>query len=302
MTINLQGILLALCVVAVSGSSKPGPAIAQNVNVSTPLTSVSDSYYENFGVNFGFSIPGGRGNGSRIVGLGPQGQLMPNLVFFQNGSGGTIPPFGGYTPNSGANFGFGRSGPNGSYSLGFNLAKGSTRTSTTVAPSLTVQNGFGGSLIHGQTRPFVTGVVPVVGGAVPGFGTVTPGYGLNPGYRDIAPVDNGVTRALQSGQLKLGSRQEVERPVQSRTATFSNSRSSALRGDSSVAQIKAERKRRMAQRQRQFESILSEAKQLESEERHAEARVKYREASKLTDDKAVKGQLNRLIQASRLKK
>jgi hypothetical protein len=66
-----------------------GAVRAQNINTQTPFTSVNDSYYENFGVNFGFSIPGGRGNGSRVVGYGPQGQLLPNLVF-QNGSGGAI--------------------------------------------------------------------------------------------------------------------------------------------------------------------------------------------------------------------
>lgn len=277
-----------------------GTTDAQNINVSTPFTSVSDSFYENFGVNFGFAIPGGRGNGSRVVGLGPRGQLRPNLVFSQNGFGGTIPPFGGYSPNSGATFGFGNIGPNGGYSLGFNLAQGSTRTSTTVAPSLTVQNGFGGSLISGQFRPFVTGVVPVVGGG--GFNNVAPGYGFNPGYSKFAPIDNGVTRAIQSGQLNLRARSEpVEREVTATPVTFSNNRSTALRGDLSVAQIKAERAKKLAARKRQFDATLAEAKQLESEQRNAEARVKYRAATKLTDDKQLQDQLKQLIKASRRK-
>lgn len=301
MAVTLQKIVLTVSVALMTCWLIAGKTDGQNINVSTPFTSVSDSYHENLGVNFGFAIPGGRGSGSRVVGLGPQGQLRPNLVFFQNGSGGTIPPFGGYSPNAGATFGFGRVGPNGGYSLRFNLAQGSTRTSTTVAPSLTVQNGFGGSLISGQFRPFVTGVVPVVGGGA-GFSNVTPGYGINPGYSQNIPIDNGVTRALQSGQLDLGAgSEEVDRHVPAAPLTYSNQRSSALGGDLSVAQIKAERKRKLAVRKRHFDEAMAEAKQLESEQRYAEARIKYRDASKLTDDKRLQEQLKRLIKSSRSK-
>lgn len=297
-----QRLALTVSVVAITCCFGVTKTDAQNINVSTPFTSLNDSFYENFGVNFGFGFRGGRGNGSRVVGYGPQGQLQPNIVFSQNGFAGTIPPFGGYSPNAGATFGFGNVGRNGGYSLGFNFAQGSTRTSTTVAPSLTVQNGFGGSLISGQTRPFVTGMIPVVGGGVPGFSNVMPGYGFDPGYRDIVPMDNGVTRAFRSGQLKLGSRsQPTQRTAPSTPVTFSNKNSSALTGDLSVAQIKAERVKRMAARQRQFESTLAEAKQLESDKRYAEARVKYRAATKLTDDKRLRDQLKQIIKASRSK-
>jgi hypothetical protein len=278
-----------------------GAVRAQNINTQTPFTSVNDSYYENFGVNFGFSIPGGRGNGSRVVGYGPQGQLLPNLVF-QNGSGGAIPRFGGYSPNSGATFGFGNRGANGGgFSLGFNLAQGSTRTSTTVVPSLTTQNGFGGSLISGQTRPFVTGVLPVVGG---GFSNVRPGLGngFNSNGASYYQPDNGVTRALQSGQLDLTRpATPAPRPESSKPISYSDENSSALHGDLSVAQIKAERKRRLVVAKRQFDDALAEAKQLEENNELEAARAKYRQASGLTKDKQLKKQIAKRIKATRTK-
>ncbi|MFT5302001.1 MAG: hypothetical protein ACI814_002814 [Mariniblastus sp.] len=280
--------VLAFFVATALGSLNGDSILAQNINVGTPLTHVSDSYYENLGTRFGFSIPGGRGNGSRIVGWGPQGQFSPNIVFSQNGSGGAIPPFGGYSPN--ASFGFGRIGRNGGgFSLGLNLAKGSTRTSTTVAPSLTVQNGNGGSLINGQFRPFVTGVVPVVGNSAQ--------YG-----QPVFAPDNGVTRAMQSGQLNLATGRAPETHVASSDpVSFSNLESTASAGDFSVSSIKAERKRRIEERKQQFIAAIKEAQVLESQSKYAEARMKYQSASSLTDDKQFKAQIKLLIKATRLK-
>lgn len=252
-------------------------AWGQNVNVTTPLTSTNDSYYENFGVNFGFSFPGGRGSGSRIVGLGPNGQLQPNLIFRQNLGG--FPPFGGYNPGAGGRFGFSRIGPNGGgFSLGMNFAKGSSRSSITTAPSLTVQNGFGGSISSGSVRPFVTGMIPVVGDG---------------------GIDNGVTRALQSGQLDLAHRTSVDTHVPTGTVNYSNSQSSAMRGDSSVRQIKAERSRRLAEKKRKLQSTLDEAKELVAQEKFMEARSKYREARSLTDDARLRQQIKAWIKAAR---
>ena len=271
-----------------------GPIQAQNINVETPFTSVSDSSYENTGVDFGFAIPAGRGSGSRVVGLGPQGQQLP-FVMYQIGAGPAIPQFGGYSP--GASFGIG----NGNFSLGFDLSKGSTRTNTTVAPSLTTQNGFGGSLISGQSRPFVTGFIPVVGGgfsnAAPGFG----GYGPEYGQYSYQP-DNGVTRAIASGQLDL-SRPSTPEPRTNYTGpvTFSNEHSTAMQGDLSVSAIKARREQRLESERTQLVNAIKEAKEFESQKNYAAARAKYQEASKLTDDQKIKEQLKRLIKATRNK-
>jgi len=83
--------------------------------------------------------------------------------------------------------------------------------------------------------------------------------------------------------------------------TFSDQRSTALRGDLSVAQIKAERAKKLAASKRQLDTALTEARQLESEHRYAEARIKYRDATKLTDDNQLQDQLKLLIKASRKK-
>lgn len=280
----------AVLIAALALSTFSQPLHAQNVNVTTPFTSNSDRYFENFGVGFGFSLPGGRGNGSRVVGYGPQGQFFPN-VRFSNGVNGAIPPFGGFNPNGAARFGFGNRNADGSgYSLGFNMAQGSNRQSITTAPSLTTQNGFGGSMSTGQVRPFVTGVIPVVG------------QGFGPNARPVYSIDNGVTRALQSGQLDLSGRIAPQpKPASEEPQNYSHPQSTAISGDISVSAIKAERVRKLAASRQRLESKLAEAKKLESEFKFAEARSKYREAILETKDKAVKNKINALIKETRLK-
>ena len=263
---------------------------AQNINVTTPFQSNNGSFFENFGVGFGFSFPGGGGNGSRVVGLGPQG-LLPN-VGFQRGGGGAIPPFGGFNPNGAARFGFGNQNANGGgFSLGLTLAQGSNRQSSTTAPSLTTQNGFGGSLSSGSIRPFVNGVVPVVGNG--GFG---------PDATPVYSYDNGVTRALQSGQLDLSGRvAPQQRYIPSEPLNYSSPTSTASTGDVSVSAIKAERARKLEAVRLRIESKIREAQKLEAEFKYAAARSKYREAILETKDKAIKKKINDLIKATRLK-
>ena len=171
--------MVACCLVAM-------PAVAQQIFVETPNTNVSDSFFENLGVDFGFSLGGGdpNGTGSRVVGLNPFGQPLGQIVFSQGGAGSAIPPFGGFDPNSGAQTGFAvLNGNGGGFGLGLNFSQGNTRTLTSTTPGVTVQNGFGGSIFNGTVSPFVTGVVPVVGSG--------------------GVIDNGTTRALNSGRLDL---------------------------------------------------------------------------------------------------
>ncbi len=257
---------------------------AQNVNVTTPFVSSSDSYYENFGINFGFGFRGGTGNGSRVVGYGPQGRVFPN-IFFSNGGFGPPPVFGGYNPNAAARFGFNQIGPNGGFSLGIVAGKGSTRTSITNAPSLTVQNGFGGSFATGQVTPFVTGAIPIVGN----------------GFRQVVEPDNGVTRALRSGQLDLRPPSEPEPYQSTGPISYSTPDSTATQGDLSVGQIKAERKRRLDAKRLAIEKILARAEELEQQENYADARTTYRKALAQTDDDVMKARIKELIQATRSK-
>ncbi len=275
----LAGLLLALPTIATKPSS------AQNINITNPITRLNERSYSHSGINFGFGFPGGSGPGSRVQGLGPRGNLTPWLGF-QYGGNQAFPIFGGYSPNAGARLDFSKRGPNGGFSFGINMAKGSTRTLSSVAPSLTVQNGFGGTLFSGQTRPFVTGMVPIVGG-------------YPSGSFQTGGIDNGVTRALNSGQLDLRPARREETYTPSGPVSFSDENSSAMTGDLSVAQIKVQREERKRQIDREIKALIVEAKDLEKENRHAEARVCYGKALRLTKDPSLQSLLKQTILASR---
>ena len=254
---------------------------AQNITISNPTTSISDSFHENLGVNFGFGIPGGRGSGSRVVGLSPTGQLMPNLIFSQGP--GVAPVYGGYDPNAAARFGFG----NGNFSLGLNLSRGNTRTVSNVTPSLTVQNGFGGSMFSGSYRPFATSVTPVVGGYLP------------PSFPVYQP-DNGVTRAINSGQLDLSyTPSESDGRLDFSHAVFSDPNSSATRGDLPVREIKAIRAAAIAKAKAEFETRIDEAESAELQQNYSQAEKSYREALKMIQDRSSREVLKRKIRAMR---
>ena len=249
-----------------------GAAVGQQLLLETPFQSNSSSFNENFGVNFGFSLGGGNpnGTGSRIVGLSPSGQLGQNIGFNQNFN--VVPSFGGFDPNSSARFGFSRRSPNGSgFSLGLNLASGSTRNSSTITPSIVIPNGGVGFIGNGSISPFVTGVTPVVG------------------------LDNGVTRGIASGQLRpydpVAKERERSQARESRSSSSGSARfadSSASYGDLSVAEIKAQRQREQASRTQEFELAVQTAKAAARKEDYRTARINLRKAIKLTDDEAEK--------------
>ena len=122
-------------------------AAAQQVTVATPNESFGDNFFQSAGVNFGFS------------------HVTPNSVmFFRNGGGSAVPPFGGFDPAAGSSFGLrGRKG-NLSWSLGLTAGQGSSRSRVATTPMLTLPNGGMGFINSTMQRPFVTGFVPVVGG------------------------------------------------------------------------------------------------------------------------------------------
>ena len=246
--------------------------VAQQIGISTPFTTTRDSYYERLGVNFGFGLPGGRGPGSRVVGLGPNGQFTPNgnLVFRQGGMGSAIPQFGGYDPAANARFGFNylnRGG--GGFSLGFDFGQGSSRSMTTTTPSLVVQNGHGGSISSGAYRPFVTGIIPVSGN----------GFQRRPPYF----MDNAVTRAIQSGTDLTAGPPADEQTYTETSRTYSNPGSSAQTGDVSVAAIKAQRLKRQENKKAEFNALLDLVTIAESKRDYRVARINLRKAIKLCD-------------------
>lgn len=247
-------------------------ASAQQINVQSPFNTVGSSFSENFGVNFGFSLAGGdpNGRGSRVVGLLPNGQLGQSIGFSQNNN--VNPSFGGFDPNSAATFGFQRLSPNGSgFSLGLNLSQGSTRTSSSITPSITIPNGGFGSINSGFISPFVTGVTPVVG------------------------TDNGVTRGIASGQLRPYDPASSERERRDRRSNRGSASgtvaSSASYGDMSVADIKAQRASTAQAESRELELAIANVKQAAEVEDFRMARINLRKAIKLTTDPAQKKKL-----------
>ena len=251
-------------------------AFAQQINVTTPINSVGSSFFETFGTSFGFSLPGGSGSGSRVVGLLPNGQLTPNVTFSQNGFGSAIPPFGGYYPNSGATFGlvnFSRDG--GGFSLGFNLAQGSNRSSISSSPSLTLTNGGIGSFSNGAFNPFVTAVTPVV------------------------PRDNAVTRGIASGQLQPFNPKRVSREYDSSVSTTDNRVSSATVGAPSLAEIRQRKEQQAQAANATVQSFIEAAEQAVESENLPAARSQILKALRHTQDKQQKRQLKAWLKSLR---
>ena len=256
------------------------PAVAQQIFVETPSTTVSDSFFENTGVNFGFSLPGGQGNGSRVVGLDALGRPLGNVTFSQGSAGSALPPFGGFDPNSGGRTGFAVLGENGGgFSLGLNFGSGSTRTLQSTTPGITVQNGFGGTLFDGSIRPFVTGVIPVVGNQRQG------------------PIDNGVTRALNSGQLQLGNLGGEQSTYESNYVAPAPVRSvsSAETSMASVDSIVAAREAKQAARTKKLNSLIKGSFEAEENSDYKTARSMVRKAIKVCKDPVKKKLLRRRL-------
>lgn len=205
-------------------------AVAQTlINTTTPLQSNSDSFYESF--NVGWSVRG------------------PN--FFASFNSPAPPPFGGFNPNAGLTSGFAFGNRKFSGNLNFNFSQGYSRTSTTIAPSVTSMNGQPAFFFDGTVRPFVYSVVPVVGGGGPFFsvpsGRVPRGFG--PSYEQrLASLRQQLTRgrelqAADGPQSRTEtSRTETESEPQRRELNSSERASAAfsyLRGSASRSQSTA---------------------------------------------------------------
>ena len=94
--------------------------------------------------------------------------LASGQLTVQQGSvGGAVPPFGGYVPGEGATIGLGMRGAGGSGSISIFADQGSSRSSVSESPSLTISQGGTGYFFSGTMQPFVTGFVPVVDVSLP---------------------------------------------------------------------------------------------------------------------------------------
>lgn len=230
-------------------ASSNNASFGQMINVQTPLQSNRDSYYERQGIGFGLSLPGS----SKIRGLSPAGQILPNVQLTQGSFGQAIPGFGGYRPNSSLRTGF----TTGSgLSLGLEMGKGFRRSSVSQAPSVTMMNGGSASIFSGSLRPFVTRIDPVLGA------------GLNsPRLYKKRPA----TEPVDSHQISPGASYES---------------STASQGDMSVRDIKNQKLRAQEQQDQALRSeindLISAAAGLEAEGKYGAARAKYGRALRMT--------------------
>ena len=252
-----QNWLLAVAFFAFFGATNI--ARGQDIQVTTPLVGVNDSYYEAMGVSWGFQFGG------------PSSQVFGS--FNQGSAGSAIPPFGGYDPNASARFGFGSFNNNGGgFSLGLEMGKGSTRTMTSNSPSVVVPNGGVGSIFDGSFRPFVTGVIPVVGN--PGD-TVEP---YTPPYQ--APQSMG----KRWSDVLTPQQESRPRPSSDGSSpNFSTENSSAQRGDLSVAELQAQRAAEESEKLSELDGFIAEAEAFEKDGKFSRARSSLRKAIKRAD-------------------
>lgn len=306
---------LRIAVAVGLGLALPAACWSQNTTITSPSSRPSHSFFEQNGVGFGFNVGGGapvnRGGGSGVVGLMPNGQFTPDgsLQFRQNNQ--AVPPFGGFEADAGGMGGISMSNGNASALLNFLGNQGSSRSNTSISPSVTVGNGATGYVSESTQRPFVTGVVPVVGGFGGGGGGV--GFSLPaplPGGlpAGATPLDERLGR-LESGE-KVGARGSVPaggaatkttlpktiRPIaqddDALTKRLDSTRAStAGRGAASLEEIRAAQLSRQNGQQREAASDFERGQQAENSGKPAVAKMFYemaaRKASGQLKDSAV---------------
>jgi hypothetical protein len=141
---------------------------SQQIVVGTPFNSISDGYYERYGIGWGLNWRGG------FASFG-----LPNQA---------IPPFGKFDPSSGLQTGwrFGNGNFNGLIYL--TAAQGFLGTYASQSPFLTLTNGYPGAFYDLSLNPFVTGYTPVVGGFSP-YGAMMPGVVPQNNFEQPNPLD-----------------------------------------------------------------------------------------------------------------
>jgi len=119
-------------------------APAQQTTISTPMHSVSDSFFETMGASWSMRFP----NGFASIG-------DPSLA---------SPQFGNFNPGAGMGSGVGFAGPNGSGGVGWWGRQGYSQSFVSQTPSVTTMNGYPGYFADTTVSPFVISNIPVVGG------------------------------------------------------------------------------------------------------------------------------------------
>lgn len=247
-----------------AGCLMGGDAAAQQATISTPFQSVSDSFYERIGVDFGFHT---------------------NNMFFNNIRPPLAPPFGGAATNADGTLGFGFSGGGGGGFLSFAAGQGSTRNFVSQTPSLTLMDGQSGIFADQALTPFVIGIVPVVGGY---------GYGNGGWGNDVQPplAPPAWASKLQAGQrfTPNGSaaaaprRNAANRPAEGKPADpWADKLAAAMQADAppaDVAEVKRQQRAARESRQQEVQDYMQRAADAVEAGKPGLARIYYQMAAR----------------------
>jgi hypothetical protein len=270
---NRRFILAAACCCGLAlmaiGRLAAAPPIT---TIGTSGNNVSNNFFENVGVGFGFNIPGGSNAGGRSAVTG---------ISFQQG-GAAFPPFGGFMPGDASTFGFGVNSGRGGFSFGITASQGSSDFVGSQSADVTVMDGGTGSISFGSLRPFVTSFVPVVGGFGGG-----PQFGLPGPAPAVAPFG---TSALGERLSRLGERttppihstaapQDAEKQPHAVQAAAAR-QNSAAQPVASIAEIRAEQAAEDQAAETELRDILAQAKEAQSLGKPNVARIYYQQLSR----------------------
>lgn len=264
------------------GLMLPAVASAQQVTVGTPYHNFGDSFYENFGIGFGFNLRGYNvnGPGTRVVGLLPNGQFVPggDIQFRQGSFGAAVPTMGGFNPAAGATGGFAVGGRGGDAFFNFAAGQGRTTTHTMEAPMVTVMNGQPGSFSDQMQTPFVTGVTPIVGGMGGGFSMPpVPTTRVSPLLERVQRMQAG-ERGSSSASAR--SRKAADKPAAVRDELEDASASTAGQPALSIAEIQRQRASGQSADgdQQEARKLLEHGRQAAEAGKAGVAKIFYRQA------------------------
>lgn len=250
MTSGIKFLILAMAILVCANEAR---SQTPQTTLQVPRQVLSNSFYERFGVHWGF-----RGRG----------------FFFDNGGPGPVPVFGGFDPNTQGHFGWG--GRNGFLSI--YAGTGSSRSMTSDSVMLTMPNGGAGMISSSSLRPFVTGVSPVVGD-----GSLSPVaerlHRLSAGEK---PYSSENRTQGESRLIRLATSSNTDSSKTASSAQGPYPSSTAERGERSVAEIQRfqrEEKERVAAEVEQLQAL---AVQAEQRGQWGVARIYYQRAAKST--------------------
>lgn len=238
------------------------PVCGQYTAVTSPFNNVGSSFYENIGVNWGFSA------GGFNFSYGPM--AVPGI------------PGAGGMPGAGANLGFGFGGSGGSGFMNLHAAQGSNATINSQAASVVVPNGGTGSIFSGQVRPFVTGLVPVVGdySAIPRALGAPAGPARSPLQESIARLEASQWRPNSAGlQERAAPEERPDRRAALPGAGVVGPVSTADRGDLGVAEIRRQQAGEDAAAEREVAVLVERARGAEARGKPNVAKIYYRQAA-----------------------